>query len=83
MSLPHDIRFTARCTPFTDSRRAEHRISVSTDMIVRVYDHVAGHYTTCHSLSESEQARLVKAAKRIARQMGNGLHSRADGTWIR
>jgi len=38
------------------------RASVDQDGTVRVYDSVAGHYTTCHSLSASAQRRIRKLA---------------------
>jgi hypothetical protein len=39
------------------------RCMVDADGTVRVYDSVAGHYTTCHSLTAAAQARVRKAAK--------------------
>jgi hypothetical protein len=38
------------------------RAMVDTDGTVRVYDSVAGYYTTCHSLSDSAQRRIRKLA---------------------
>lgn len=38
------------------------RCMVDEDGTVRVYDNVAGHYTTCHSLPERTQARVRKLA---------------------
>jgi hypothetical protein len=34
------------------------------DGTVRVYDSVAGHYTTCHSLSTRDVARIVAKARK-------------------
>jgi len=38
------------------------KASVDTDGTVRVYDSVAGHYTTCNSLSDSAKRRIRKLA---------------------
>jgi hypothetical protein len=38
------------------------RCMVERDGTVRVYDDVAGHYTLCHRLSKSAQARIRKLA---------------------
>ena len=47
------------------SRRGiEHiRCQVDDDGTVRVWDSVAGYYTSCHSLSESEQRRIRRRYK--------------------
>lgn len=37
---------------------------VEGDGTVRVYDDIAGYYTTCHSLSERAQARIRKLAQK-------------------
>jgi hypothetical protein len=39
---------------------------VDSDGTVRVYDSIAGHYTTCHSLSNRDLGRIRAAAKRAA-----------------
>lgn len=78
MSLSSDIRFTARCAPFTGQPRAEHRVMVERDGTVRVYDGVAGHYTVCHSLTAEEQARLVRAAKRYSAENDDGARAAAS-----
>jgi hypothetical protein len=41
---------------------------VEGDGTVRVYDDVAGYYTTCHSLSERAQARIRKLAQKAQKQ---------------
>lgn len=43
-----------------DASNAGYRASVSADGTVRVYDSVAGHYTTCHSLTPAQE-RYVRA----------------------
>lgn len=39
------------------------RCMVDADGAVRVYDSVAGYYTTCHSLSDSAKARIRRLAR--------------------
>lgn len=48
--------------PFNAFPRGQHNFSISTDGTVWVWDSVAGHYTTCHSLSAQAQARIRKLA---------------------
>ena len=38
-----------------------HSVRVGVDGAVRVWDSVAGHYTQCHSISETDQARIREA----------------------
>lgn len=52
----------ARAKAFSREGVREHRMLVSADGTVRVWDSVAGHYTTCHSLSKSATARIRKLA---------------------
>ena len=42
--------------------RKAYRFMVDADGTVRVYDSVAGYYTTCHSMSEAAMRRVRKAA---------------------
>lgn len=44
------------CKPFSSSGRGLHRLSIDDAGVVRVWDSVAGHYTTCHILSPRSQA---------------------------
>ncbi len=53
---------TVKCKAFSGGRIAAHRCMVDADGTVRVYDDVAGYYTTCHSLSEATQRRIRKLA---------------------
>lgn len=55
-----DIEVTERCKAFTGQTVKEHRILIGADKTVRVWDGIAGHYTTCHALSKSTQRRIVK-----------------------
>jgi hypothetical protein len=54
---------TARAKAFSNECIKSHKFSVDADGTVRVWDAVAGHYTTCHSLSKSAEARIRKLAK--------------------
>ena len=50
-----------RCKAFSGEGVRLNRVSISADGTVRVYDSVAGHYTTMHSLSQSALRRIRKA----------------------
>lgn len=41
------------------------KVMVSGDGTIRVYDSVAGHYTTCHSLTPHAIRRIRKTASKI------------------
>ena len=58
-----DVRFNALIKGAFQGEGYQHRdVSVSlTDTTVRVWDDVAGHYTTCHSLTPSQCKRLRSA----------------------
>lgn len=56
-----DIEVKARCKAFSGQSVEEHRILIGADKSVRVWDSVAGHYTTCHILSRPAQLRIIKA----------------------
>ena len=58
-----DRQIEMRCRAFTATPIQLHRIRVSADGTVRVYDSIAGHYTTCHSLSQGAQRRARKLAQ--------------------
>lgn len=55
---------TIRAKAFTGRGVEAVRCLVASDGTVRVYDGVAGHYTVCHSLGNSAQARARKLAFR-------------------
>ena len=56
-----DIHTSARAKFF---RRVETLpICIEPDNTIRVWDDVAGHYTTCHSLSVAVERRIVRAAR--------------------
>ena len=53
---------TIRARAFAGESVRAQRVSVDEDGTIRVYDAVAGHYTTCHSLSASAQRRIRAVA---------------------
>jgi hypothetical protein len=57
-----DREVTIRARAFTGGRIQDCQCLVSDDGSVAVWDEVAGHYTVCHSLSQSAQRRARKLA---------------------
>ncbi len=53
---------TTKAEAFSTESAREYRFAVEADGTVRVWDSVAGHYTTCHSLSASAVRRIRKLA---------------------
>lgn len=60
--MENTTEITARAKAFSNEGIKTHKFSVDADGAVRVWDSVAGHYTTCHSLSKSAEARIRKLA---------------------
>jgi WD40 repeat protein len=58
-----NIEITARAKAFSNEGIKTNYFLVSSDGTVRVWDSVAGYYTTCHSLSKSAESRIRKLAK--------------------
>ena len=56
-----DIEIVARAKAFSNEGVREHKFLVSEDA-VSVWDPIAGHYTTCNSLTQSAQKRIRKLA---------------------
>lgn len=55
--------FTAKIKAFSCEKSArDHRVRVGDDGTVRVWDTVAGHFTTCHAMSVRTQGRLRNIA---------------------
>lgn len=63
-TITADRVVTARAKAFSGESIRTHKFMVSADGDVRVWDSVAGYYTTCHSLSIGAQRRI----RRIARE---------------
>lgn len=62
--MNNEIKITARAKAFSGEGVREHIFSVDlADKNVRVWDSVAGHYTTCHSLTASAKSRVLKLAE--------------------
>lgn len=59
--MTNDKTLTVRCRAF-GGRLATVRVLVSADQVVRVYDDVAGYFTTCHRLSLRAQQRIRRMA---------------------
>jgi hypothetical protein len=53
---------TARAKAFSGEGIQTHKFNVDAEGTVRVWDSVAGYFTTCHSLSKSAEARIRKLA---------------------
>jgi hypothetical protein len=58
----NEMTITARCKAFDGEGVRENKIRIDADGTIRVWDAVAGHYTTCHGLSKAAQGRLRKLA---------------------
>lgn len=58
------FQFVARFRAFSGEPVREHKVVVEQDGTVRVYDDVAGHYTTCHSIAPSTLGKLRAYARR-------------------
>ena len=57
------IEINARAKAFSGQGIRSHRFHVDSDGTVRVWDAIAGYYTSCHSLSRSTEARIRKLAR--------------------
>ena len=55
------MTFSIRVKAFTGTSVGTHTVSVE-DGIVRVWDAIAGHYTTCHGMSARTIARILRMA---------------------
>lgn len=61
-----DAVVTVRCKAFTCDRVRLNRCMVDADGTVRVWDDVAGYYTTCHCLNEATQRRIRRLVEKRA-----------------
>jgi hypothetical protein len=57
MTTKSDREITMRCKAFSGEGVRTNRLRVESDGTVAVWDSVAGHYTACHSLSDSARRR--------------------------
>jgi len=66
-STAADATLRTRCRPYPPEGVRRHACQVEVDGTVRVWDPVAQHYTTCHSLSLGAQRRIRRlAAARVS-----------------
>ena len=59
------IEIGARAKAFSHEGVKTHRFAVDADGTVRVWDDIAGHFTLCHSLSQSAERRIRKLAEEL------------------
>lgn len=58
------IEISMRCKPFSyNMKMKEHHLLVDADGTIRVYDSIAGHYTTCHRLGKAARAKAIRLAQ--------------------
>lgn len=62
LKLKDSVRVMARAKAFSNSGVAQYAFDVAADGSVTVFDPIAKHYTSCHSLSKSAIKRLQKLA---------------------
>jgi hypothetical protein len=68
-----DTIIKMRCKAFASDKAAlMHRLQVSDDGHIRVWDSVAGHFTLCHDLGVAAQKRALKKAK-ISEELTGGI----------
>jgi len=60
--MAQDIIIKARAKAFSGENIRQHKFAVASDGTVRVWDSIAGHYTTCHSMTPATQRRIRKLA---------------------
>lgn len=63
MTNNDDTEFTARARAFSGEGVRAHRFLLSAEGTLRIWDPVAGHFTTCHDLSAGQVARLKVRAR--------------------
>jgi hypothetical protein len=51
-----------RCKAFSGEGVRENKVMIEPGRTIRVWDSVAGHYTSCHSLSPSAVRRILRMA---------------------
>lgn len=56
-----DKTLTIRAKAFSGEGVRTHKVTADNSGTIRVWDPVAGHYTTCHALSTSAIRRIRKA----------------------
>jgi hypothetical protein len=64
LTVGNSVRVLARARAFSHQGIRQHTFDV-TGEVVRVYDPVADHYTTCHCLSAASQHRIKRLASAL------------------
>ena len=59
-----EIETAARARFFTNYPVERRRVLVDSDGTVRVWDHIAGHFTLRHNLSKAVQTKIARAARK-------------------
>lgn len=54
--------FTVACRAFTAEARQKNKVVVNTNGEISVFDSIAGHFTTNHTLSKADSLRIRKIA---------------------
>lgn len=57
-----DVELTVRCKAFSCEGVRNNRLLVEADGTIRVFDSVAGHYTTAHAISKATESKIRKLA---------------------
>ena len=66
-----------RCVAFPGHRRTNYACAIDAAGNVRVWDDVAGHFTTCHILTDEQKAAIKAKAGKEAKAAGSRhFHSR-------
>jgi hypothetical protein len=66
MTMAKDIEMTVRARAWSGEGVTSVRVLVDASGVVRAWDDVSGHYTTCHALSAGAQRRIRALAKKAA-----------------
>lgn len=62
VTASQDVQMTIRCKAFSGEGVRLNKVLVEASGDVLVWDSVAGHYTTCHVMSNATQAKIRKQA---------------------
>lgn len=72
-------KVTTKAKAFSGEKAKEYSFEVDSNGTVRVWDEVAGHYTTVHALSQSEQDRIRNLAQSETVEAKVHIFQEADG----
>ena len=57
-----DVELTVRCKAFSSEGVRSNRLLVEANGTIRVFDSVAGHYTTVHAIGKATESKIRKLA---------------------